>query len=203
MLSKEDKIRIHLEETYRTEVKKQIEKKSLYDRIEGPTKVFQAIAIIVGVILSVLQFRTNSNNQREEAARDYKKAFYQEQMKVYAEAVSSTAIISTAEPGSQNFTNAHDQFYQLFWGRMSMFEDKCVEQKMVQFRKLLIKFDKHEFTPVSFRDSCNNKTYLYDTVDQVTLKFASLQLAHQCRVYTITHWLPAEEQKTYNLDIRE
>ncbi len=203
MLTDDEKNKIRLEEKYRGEVKKALEKKSVYDRIEGPTKLFQALAIIVGVTLSVLQFKANSANQREEAARDYKKSFYQEQMKVYAEAVSSTAVLSTAEPGGVPYTDAHDQFYQLFWGRMSMFEDKCVEQKMVQFRKLLIKFENKEYSPISFFDSCNNKTNSFDTVDQVTLKFASLQLAHQCRVYTITRWLPVDEQKMYNLDIEQ
>ncbi len=201
MLSGQEKDKIRLEEVYRAEVKDKLSDKT-GSWIERWVNVIQPLAIIIGIIISVGTFINNSANQREEAARDYKKTFYQEQMKVYAEAVSSTAILATADTSGQNYQTAHDQFYQLFWGRMSMFEDKCVEQKMVQFRKLLIKFDNSDFRPVTFTDSCNNTTQYFDTVDQVTLKFASLQLAHQCRVYTITRWLPPQEQNTYNLDVR-
>lgn len=201
MLSDDEKNKIQLEESYRNEIKKLNEKKSVYDYIDGPSKLLQAIAIAVGVGLSLLQFRANSANEREEAAKDYKKAFYQTQTNVYAEAVTSTAIISTADPISESYQKGREQFYQLFWGRMSMFEDKCVEQKMIQFRKLLIKFENKDYSPITFQDLCNNKKNYYDTVTQVSLKLASLQLAHQCRVYTITRWLPPNEQANYNLDI--
>lgn len=201
MLSDEEKNKIRLEESYRNEVRKQDSKKHLFDYVEGPSKLLQAIAIIVGVTLSLLQYKSNSDSERKESARDYQKTFYQSQMNVYAEAVNSTSIISTADPQSEYYQKGREQFYQLFWGRMSMFEDKCVEQKMVQFRKLLIKFENNDYSPVTFPDSCNNRKYSYDTVSQVTLKFASLQLAHQCRVYTIKTWLPPKEQESYNLDM--
>jgi hypothetical protein len=203
MLSDEEKNKIRLEEAYRNEVKKLGAKKSLFDYIEGPSKLFQAVAIIVGVSLSLLQYRSNSTSERKESARDYQKTFYQSQMNVYAEAVNSTSIVSTADPKSEYYQKGREQFFQLFWGRMSMFEDKCVEQKMIQFRKLLIKFENEDFSSITFYDSCNNRKNYYDTVSQVTLKLASLQLAHQCRAYTITRWLPPEEQKSYNLDINQ
>jgi hypothetical protein len=203
MLSDEEKNKIRLEEAYRNEVKKLGSKKSFFDYIEGPSKLLQAIAIIVGVSLSLLQYKSNSASERKESARDYQKTFYQSQMNVYAEAVNTTSIISTAEPQSEDYQKGRAQFFQLFWGRMSMFENKCVEQKMVQFRKLLIKFENKDFSPVTFQDLCNNRKYSYDTVSQVTLKLASLQLAHQCRVYTIQTWLPKTEQKDYNLDISQ
>ncbi len=209
MLSDEEKNKIRLEEAYRNEVKassaevKKGGRKSINDYAELFSKVVQPIAIVVGVMLSVFQYRANSSNERQEAARDYQKTFYQTQMNVYAEAVNSTSIISTANPESEYYQKGREQFYQLFWGRMSMFEDKCVEQKMIQFRKLLIKYENKEFSPITFHDSCNNRKNYYDTVTQVTLKLASLQLAHQCRVYTITRWLPPQEQTGYNLDINE
>jgi hypothetical protein len=83
---------------------------------------------------------------------------------------------------------------------MSMFEDKCVEAKMVEFRKLLIKFEQKDYSPVSFRDPCSSFVCTYDTVDQIALKKASLRLAHECRIYTIKTWLPKEEQIKYNLE---
>lgn len=203
-LTEDEKLKIKLEETYRHEIKNTpAQKKSFFDHVESYSKLFQTVAIVIGVVLSLLQYKVNSDNERAEAAKDYQKTFYQTQMNVYSEAVNATSVISTADPASADYKKGTEDFYKLFWGRMSMFEDKCVEQKMVQFRKLLIKFENNDYSPVSFHDICNNKNKSYDTVTQVTLKMASLELAHQCRSYTITRWLPPAEQGNYNLDINK
>lgn len=203
-LTTDEKLKIKLEETYRHEIKNTpAQKKSFFDHVESYSKLFQTVAIVIGVVLSLLQYKVNSDNERAEAAKDYQKTFYQTQMNVYSEAVNATSLISTADPASADYKKGTEDFYKLFWGRMSMFEDKCVEQKMVQFRKLLIKFENNDYSPVSFHDICNNKDKSYDTVTQVTLKMASLELAHQCRSYTITRWLPPAEQDNYNLDINK
>jgi hypothetical protein len=120
-------------------------------------------------------------------------------MSIYIEGVSATSIISTAVPQSKEYEEARSKFFELFWGKMSMFEDKCVEARMVEFRKLLIKFELKDFSPIIFNNPCDAQKCLYDTVDQVILKKVSLELAHQCRVYTIKTWLPSQEQTQYNL----
>jgi hypothetical protein len=70
-----------------------------------------------------------------------------------------------------------------------MFEDKCVEARMIQFRRLLNKFEKNDSSRIIFYDPCNTDTTAYTLVDQDTLKFASLRLAHQCRMHTKKHGL--------------
>jgi hypothetical protein len=201
MLSEEEKNKIQLEETYRAEIKEKYSKPpSFFDKIDGPMKFVQGFAIAVGIILSLLQYSRNSQSEREEAARNYQKTFHEEQMKVYAETVHAASIISTATPLSPEYMDARQQFLQLFWGRMSMFEDKCVEGKMVLFRKLLIKFEKQDYSILAFKDACSETVCYYDTIDQVALKKAALKLAHQCRLYTIKTWLPIEEQVKYTID---
>lgn len=200
MLTENEKERIRLEEAYRHDLKKEKpERKSFFDKFDGPTKLLQSLAIAVGILATIWQYIANSRSEREEAAREYQKSFYQAQMSVYAEAVNETATLSTANPDSSVYQEARKKFFELFWGRMSMFEDKCVEAKMVEFRKLLIKFEQKDYSRVSFYDPCTATSCIYGTVDQVTLKKASLRLAHACRVYTIQTWLPPEEQKNYNL----
>ena len=81
-----------------------------------------------------------------------------------------------------------------------MFEDRCVEAKMVLFRKLLIKFEQQDFSVLAFKDTCTGTICYYDTIDQIALKKAALKLAHQSRLYTIKTWLPEEERKNYNID---
>ncbi|HYV94936.1 MAG TPA: hypothetical protein VE978_24390 [Chitinophagales bacterium] len=201
LLTDDEKEKIKQEDEYRGQLKKDSGKpKSLFDKLDGPIKVLQGITIALAIFASLWQYHTNSIKAREEAARDYQKSFYQEQMKVYAEAVNQASVISTASPDSPAYREARQKFLELFWGRMSMFEDKCVEAKMVEFRELLIKFEREDFSPVYFPDPCMKDTCVFDTVDQVSLKMASLRLAHQCRVYTINTWLTKDDQVKYNLD---
>ena len=198
-LTQAEKERIRLEEKYRDELKKE-KPVSFFDRFDGPIKLLQGLAIAIGIIATLIQYASNSSHERAEAAREYQKSYYQAQMAVYAEAVNETAVLSTATPDSTEYLTARQKFFELFWGRMSMFEDKCVEAKMVEFRKLLIKFEQKDYSAVSFRDPCSSFVCTYDTVDQVALKKASLRLAHECRVYTIRTWLPKEEQNKYNIE---
>lgn len=201
MLTDNEKNKIRAEEAYRSEVKSQLSKpKGFSDKIDGPIKLLQGAAIAIGIFATLIQYISNSRKEREEAAREYQKSFYQEQMKVYAEAVEQASVISTAVPESELYNTARQKFLQLFWGRMSMFEDKCVEAKMVLFRKLLLKFEQKDFTRIEIGDPCSPERCTYDSVDQVTLKKASLLLAHQSRIYTIKTWLPLNEQKEYNID---
>jgi hypothetical protein len=174
--------------------------RSLLDKLDVPVKLIQGLAIAIGIILSLMQYYKNSQQERVEAARNYQKTFYEEQMKVYTEAVQAASIISTAIPESEQYTEARQKFFQLFWGRMSMFEDRCVEAKMVLFRKLLIKFEQKDFSILAFSDICTGTVCYYDTIDQVALKKAALSLAHQSRLYTIETWLPEAERLNYNID---
>lgn len=195
-----EKERIRLEEEYKAQLKKDKPgRKSFSERFDPPIKLLQGFAIAVGIFATLWQYMTNSSNERAEAAREYQKSFYQAQMAVYAEAVNETAILSNAEPDSTEYLKAREKFFQLFWGRMSMFEDACVEARMVEFRALLIMFEKQIPGPVTFKDPCTSLEFTYRTVNQVALKKASLRLAHQCRIYTIGTWLPKEEQGNYNL----
>jgi hypothetical protein len=218
MLTENEKNRIRLEEEYRDELRKEKYKqreaakkkeekpKTFMDRLriffdwfDGPSKLLQTLAIATGILLTVQQYSSNSKSERAEAAREYQKSYYEAQMAVYAEAVNETATLSTVNPDSQEYAEARKKFFQLFWGRMSMFEDKCVESKMTEFRRLLIKFEQQDFKGELFVDPCSSLQCRLDTVTQVTLKKSSLRLAHQCRVYTIKTWLPPEEQLKYNV----
>jgi|SRR6185369_7676268 len=194
-----EKEKIRLEEEYKEQLKKsKPEHKSFSQKFDGPIKLLQGFAIAVGIFATLWQYISNSSHEREEAAREYQKSYYQAQMNVYAEAVDATAVLSTTTDSSE-YSKARGKFFQLFWGRMTMFENKCVEGRMVEFRKLLLKFELKDYSRVAFPDACSSLICTYDTVDQVTLRKASLKLAHECRTYTIRTWLPKEEQEKYNM----
>jgi hypothetical protein len=203
MLPLKRKNEILQEELYKEQIKKGPTKKNWIDKIDPYSKIIQTLIVTTGVVLSVIQFISNSESQRREAVKDYQKSFYQKQTEVYAEAVNTTSLLSVLDTGTVEYEKARQDFLQLFWGRMSMFEDKCVEQKMVAFRKILLKYETQNSDPVPIPDPCNDTTITYTSVDKVSLKMASLQLAHQCRVHTIKTWLVDSEQVKYNLHIYE
>ena len=117
MISKKEKNNIVLEETYRAEVKARLSKpRSFFDKIDGPMKFIQGLAIALGIILSLMQYYRNSRQERIEAARNYQKTFHEEQMKVYAEAVQAASIISTAIPESEEYLNDKARIPSTFLG---------------------------------------------------------------------------------------
>lgn len=188
MLSKEDKNRIQLEEQYRLEVAKQIKQASGFERVEKAIKILQAIAIIAGVWATYTAYQKQVDDRiiqekqnAEQAAREYRKGFYEKQFQFYAEALDATATLATEEYGSADYKEARKNFYRLFWGKLSIVEDKTVEANMVKFEQLLNSFE-----------ADNNR------IDAYELKQASLRLAHAASRYSIQVWLDSTEQKNYN-----
>jgi uncharacterized membrane-anchored protein YhcB (DUF1043 family) len=186
MLNEEEKTRIILEEQYRNEVKKKF--KSKIDLVETVIKILQGLAIIVGIWATyyAYQKQNKENKQREieqqqQTAREFRKSFYEKQLQYYAEAAEATATLATEKIGSEDYVKSRKSFDRLFWGRLSIVEEKTVEAKMILFKKIL---DLYEQTPT-------------DEIKE-DLKQASLQLAHDASRYTINVWVDSTERKNYN-----
>jgi len=186
MLTEEEKTRILLEEQYRKEVSKKF--KSKIDLVETIIKILQGLAIIVGIWATYYAYqKQNEENrlqeikQREQTAREFRKSFYEKQLQYYAEAAEATATLATEKPGSEDYIKARKTLDRLFWGRLSIVEEKTVEARMIQFKKIL-------------------DAYEQAATDEIKedLKQASLHLAHDASRYTINVWLDSTERKNYN-----
>jgi hypothetical protein len=187
-LTEQEKLKIQLEENYRNEITSNLTNKKKIDWIETVTKIGQGLAIIIGIIVTISQFKKQTEDKRqqerdrlEQTAKEYRKYFYQKQFEFYSEAVEATAILSTEELYSEDYNKARKLFFRLFWGRLSMVEEKSVENDMMDFKKLLIEYEKPNSAI---------------TIDQ--LQQASLCLAHDASWYTINIWLDNNEIKNYN-----
>lgn len=186
MLTEEEKTRIFLEEKYRKEVSKKF--KSKIDLVETVIKILQGLAIIVGIWATWYAYqKQNEENriqelkQREQTAREFKKSFYEKQLQYYAEAAEATATLATEKKGSEDYVKARRTFDRLFWGRLSIVEEKTVEARMVQFKKILEAYEQTETEEI-----------------KEDLKQASLQLAHDASRYTINVWVDSTDRKNYN-----
>ncbi len=170
MLTEEEKTRILTEEQYRNEIRKKF--KSKLDLVETFIKILQGLAIIAGIGATYYAYRKQSNENRMREM---------EQLQYYAEAAEATSTLATEEKGSEDYLKARKTFYRLFWGRLSLVEDKTVEARMKRFDNLLKDYEQEN-----------------GDVSRTDLEQASLRLSRDASKYIITVWLDSTERKNYN-----
>lgn len=202
MLTEAEKTHIELQEKYRAEIAGKFKSPIKINLVETTTKVLQGLAIIIGIWATYSEFKRYNNDKKEQteketkqAARDFSKNI---QFAYYAEAMDATSTLATEEKDSKDYTEARKKFYRLFWGRLSLVEDKCVEAKMVQFERLLRLYENNEQWSGELSDSCSSNTIAITAINQRTLQQASLRLAHTAKRYILDTWLEEPERKNYN-----
>jgi hypothetical protein len=126
-----------------------------------------AIALVLAVALwggitMVNTFRTQTETRQIEA----RKPFLDRQLTLYTEATKVAAIIATSDDPAQLATS-RQRFLELYWGELSLVENRGVETAMVNFRNCLIS-----------KDACSKDD----------LQRASLNLAHACRESLAESW---------------
>lgn len=158
------------------------------DLLEKATKILQGLAIVIGIWATYNEYRRQNEarlqqekDRYEQTAKEFRKHFYEKQLDYYAEATEATATLATEEMGSADYIQARKTFFRLFWGKLSIVEDKSVEASMVQFKNLLLQYENKE-----------------EDVSQQDLQQASLKLAHDASRYTINVWIDSTEQRNYN-----
>lgn len=188
MLSAEQKTRIEQEEQYRNELQQKRKPRSSLDLVETSIKILQGLAIIAGIWATWHAYQKQNEDRRmqerlsyEQTAKEFRRGFYEKQFEYYTEAAEVVATLATEEIGSKDYVEARKKFDRLFWGRLSIVEDKTVEAKMVIFQRLLLEYE-------------NRK----DEVTRQDLQQASLDLAHAASKYTISVWLDSAERRNYN-----
>lgn len=204
MLTEAEKTHIALQEKYRAEIAQQFSPKPKKPILESLTKVLQALAIIIGIWATYNEFRKYNQEridmiekEARQARRDFSRIFYTQQLEYYSEAAEVTAILANEEPGSTDYQTAQKKFYRLYWGRLSMVEDKFVEKRMVQFEQLLRCYEKR-CTEDSLWDADAERWIMAGDVSQRHLRAASLRLASDARLHTLNTWIDSSERANYN-----
>lgn len=179
---------------------------SKVDLVETTIKILQGLAIIIGIWATYTEFKKQNEEKKfqdekdfKQTAKEFRKYFYQKQLEYYAEAAETTATLATENLRSEDYLKARKTFYRLFWGRLSIVEDKCVEEKMVQFESLLSLYEANSQQQIELISHCNKATTTgMITATQKQLQQASLRLAHDASSYTINIWVDSTERKNYN-----
>lgn len=123
----------------------------------------------------VVQYFRAEKEKQETRRMEAKKAFLELQLSLYAEACHYASLIaSDAHEGEQEYKS---KFYELFWGKLALVEDRDVERAMVQFEQ-----------------------ELSGSEDQLSLQQKSLALAHACRNSLAKSWAVDVWQSHYRRD---
>lgn len=192
MLTDLEKTKIELEEKYRAEVNASLNGKPKIDLVEKVTKILQGLAIIIGIWATYNEFRKQNEAKKEQeiarvqqekdrfeqTAKEFRKDFYQRQLEYYAEATKATATLATEKKGSPDYLEARKNFYRLYWGKLSIVEDKSVEKRMVEFEELLRQYESGDAS--------------------ADLQQASYRLARDARKNTLEVWIDSSERKNYH-----
>lgn len=126
------------------------------------------ILVFAGLIFAALKFA-------HEKKREFQKKFFEEQLRIYSEAVDHAAILSVFDKTEEEYRDAKNNFKRLFWGKMCIIEDGKVQGKMEEFHHLLNKYD------------AENDSLKYDGL-KGHLQQASVGLAHACRTSSLNIW---------------
>lgn len=205
MLSEAEKQHIALQEKYRAEIASTFKSPAKINIVETITKILQGLAIIVGIGATYHEFKKYNDEklgklaeETRQANRDFSKIFYQQQLATYAEAVEAVAILANEKSQTEDYKTSRKKFERLYWGRLSLVEDKRVEARMIQFRLLLLNFEGYTTTEERVWSPIDSAWISLRNVTQSALQSASLKLAHDARARTLTTWLSPAEQINYN-----
>jgi len=121
-------------------------------------QILAALAFLWGVI----QYFRAEKDKRETRKLEARKPFLELQLMLYAEVCHLAALIASSADDEGN----EQKFYEMFWGRMPLVEDKAVERAMVEFENAL-----------------------QSTRGQLELQKLSLKLAHSCRNSLSRSWV--------------
>ena len=149
-------------------------------------KGFGAIAVLFSIWFTYHQYRgtvakeeqnradkaVKDTEQKEReiqsALRESQKPFLERQLTLYLDASRTAAKLATLENGPAK-EEARKRFLELYWGELSLVEDKEVESAMVLFGQALTQFEDQQ-------------------IDRFALQTKSFDLAHSCRKSLEQSW---------------
>lgn len=128
------------------------------------TKVVPACVAIAAVVIGIFQYQNTKN-------MEFRQRFWEERLKLYQEACSAASTIATAKTLADS-QQQQSEFWQLYWGRLSLIEDREVMTAMVRFGNELREATDH-------------------SASKQALEQRSYELARACRNSLKRTWEPA------------
>jgi len=153
---------------------------------ESITKIIQSLSIVIGIVISIVSF--NAAREKEAESRrlelekrkiEAAKPFLELRQKLYLEAVEAASIwAANEEHNEEEIRKARKRFQELYWGALSVVEDRRVECAMIRMAVSL-----NITQPTN--DDCGKLE---------TPKNASYKLSHVIRDSLLSSWGIEEKQ---------
>ena len=136
------------------------------ERLKSMGTFITTISIIVGIVISVMNFRVAKEKEAESRKIEAAKPFLELRQKLYLEALNNASILASKDLHSaEEVITAKKRFSELYWGELSLVEEANIEKEMRAIAK--------SENLINASDSTQNATY---------------DLAHAMRESLIKSW---------------
>lgn len=107
---------------------------NIADTLKNITSAASVIAVVVGVCVSVANYRAAKEKEAESRKYEATKPFLELRQKMCLDALENASILASGKlHNEEEVKNARKRFYELYWGVIALVEDTAVEKKMVAF----------------------------------------------------------------------
>src|SRR5688572_5773566 len=90
------------------------------------------ISVVVGIVISVLNFRIAKEAEAESRKIEAAKPFLELRQKLYLEALTNASILASKNLHTDDeVSKARKRFAELYWGELSLIEEASIEASMV------------------------------------------------------------------------
>ena len=107
----------------------------LENRLKVLDVVFKGVStliLVTGAIVGLLQYLDHSRLERVQRQKDLNTLLYKTQMDLYLDATDITAKFSQSST-SQEADTSRKEFWQLYYGKLSIVENDRVKEAMIDF----------------------------------------------------------------------
>ena len=94
------------------------------------------MSVIVGIVISVLSFKEAKKAEAESRKIEAAKPFLELRQELYLEALKNASILASKNfHTEEEVKEAKKKFAQLYWGQLSLVEERNIEKTMVEVAK--------------------------------------------------------------------
>lgn len=104
--------------------------------------VVSTVSVVVGIVISVLSFERSRAAEKETRKIEAAKPFLELRQKLYLEALRNASILVSKDfHTKEEIDSAKKRFSELYWGELSLVEEKGIEGGMIAVAASLNLFD--------------------------------------------------------------
>jgi len=102
------------------------------EKIKSLGAFITTISVVVGIVISVMNFRIAKEKEAESIKIEAAKPFLELRQKLYLEALNNASVLASKELHTEEeVVKAKKRFAELYWGELSLIEERSIEATMM------------------------------------------------------------------------